>query len=60
MLGLFLSEVILFAAAGLLGFALGWRLYAAFAARRRQADEQIVAQLRQTLTDAWVRRAKSP
>lgn len=60
MLGLFLSEAILFVAAGLVGFALGWRLFAGLAMERRRAEERTVEQLRQALTEAQVRRARSP
>lgn len=60
MLGLFLSEAILFAAAGLLGFAVGWRLFLAFAENRRRAEAQTVEQLRHALTEAQVRRARTP
>lgn len=58
MLGLFLSQVILFAAAALIGFAGGWRLYATFAAARRREQARDVDQLRTALTDAQVRRAR--
>lgn len=59
MLGLFLSEAILFLAAGLIGFALGWRAFAMLAAERRKAEERTIDQLRQALTEAQVRRARS-
>jgi len=59
MIGLFLSEAILFAAAVLIGFAIGWRLFAGFAAERRRAEERAVEHLRQALTEAQVRRARS-
>jgi len=59
MLGLFLSEAILFAAAALIGFAVGWRLYASLSEARRRADERTVEQLRHALTEAQVRRARS-
>ena len=59
MLGLFLSEAILFAAAGLIGFALGWRIFASLSAERRRVEEQTNDQLRQALTEAQVRRARS-
>jgi hypothetical protein len=58
MIGLFLSEAILFAAAALVGFAAGWRLYALVAAGRRHAETRDVEQLRAALTDAQVRRAR--
>lgn len=60
MLGLFLSEAILFAAAALLGFAVGWRLFLAFAENRRRVEANTVEQLRHALTEAQVRRARTP
>lgn len=59
MIGLFFSEAILFAAAALVGFAVGWRLYAALAAGRRREEEREVEQLRAGLTEAQVRRART-
>lgn len=59
MIGLFFSEAILFAAAALIGFAVGWRLFAAFAARRRREEEREVERLRAGLTEAQVRRART-
>ena len=59
MLGLFFSEAILFIAAGLIGFAIGWRLYVSLAADRRRTDERTIQDLRQALTEAQVRRARS-
>jgi len=59
MIGLFLSEVILFAAAALIGFAVGWRLYVALAAPRRKADAAEIEHLRAALSDAQVRRARN-
>ncbi|MGQ0533829.1 MAG: hypothetical protein ACT4OF_14240 [Caulobacteraceae bacterium] len=58
MIGLILSEAILFAAAGLIGFAIGWRLYVMIAARRRALEERDIEQLRAALTEAQVRRAR--
>lgn len=58
MIGLFFSEVILFAVAGLLGFGIGWRLYAALAAQRRDDTARETEQLRAALTEAQVRRAR--
>ncbi len=58
MIGLFLSEAILFAAAGLIGFAIGWRLYAMIAAQRRDVELRETEQLRTALTEAQVRRAR--
>ena len=60
MIGLILSQVILFAAAALIGFALGWRLYALASAPRRQADKREVEKLRGDLAEAQVRRARAP
>jgi hypothetical protein len=59
MIGLFLSQAILFAVAALIGFAAGWRLYAAGAAARRREEEREVERLRAGLTEAQVRRARS-
>lgn len=59
MIGLFFSEVILFAAAGLLGFGIGWRLYATLAAHRRDEAVRDTEQLRAALTEAQVRRART-
>ncbi len=60
MIGLFLSEAFLFAAAALIGFAVGWRVFAAFASERKRAEERAIEQLRQALTEAQVRRARAP
>lgn len=59
MIGLFLSEAILLIAAGLIGFALGWRGYELIASSRRREEERVVERLRTTLSDAQVRRARS-
>jgi hypothetical protein len=59
MIGLFLSEAILFAAAGLIGFAIGWRLFAMVQASRRREEDQTIEQLRGALTEAQVRRARA-
>jgi hypothetical protein len=59
MIGLFLSEVILFVAAALIGFAIGWRLYVALATPRRRADAADIEQLRSALSDVQVRRARN-
>jgi hypothetical protein len=59
MLGLFFSEAILFVAAALIGFAIGWRLYALVSENRRRAEERDMEQLRAGLTDAQVRRART-
>lgn len=58
MLSLFLSQVILFAAAGLIGFAVGWRLYAFLAGQRRRAEAREISELRSGLSEAQVRRAR--
>jgi hypothetical protein len=60
MVGLFLSEAILLIAAGLIGFAIGWRGYDLIAGARRREEERAVDRLRSTLSDAQVRRARSP
>ncbi|MGD9966937.1 MAG: hypothetical protein AB7T59_10480 [Hyphomonadaceae bacterium] len=58
MVGLIFSEVILFSAAALIGFAAGWRLYAMAAASRRVTEERDIERLRAALTEAQVRRAR--
>ncbi len=58
MIGLFFSQLILFAAAALIGFALGWRLYIAATAARRDRDRREVERLRTDLAEAQVRRAR--
>ena len=58
MLGLILSQAILFLAAGLIGFAIGWRLYGLIAGARTRAEMRDNEDLRQALTDAQVRRAR--
>ena len=60
MIGLFFTEAILFAALALLGFALGWRLRFLTLAGRRRDDERVVEQLRAALSEAQVRRARTP
>lgn len=60
MIGLFLSEVVLFAVAALLGFAIGWRVFAWSDERRRRAEDRHISTLRAALSDAQVRRARSP
>jgi hypothetical protein len=60
MIGLIFSEVILFAAAGLIGFAVGWRAFTMMAGHRRAQDEREIEQLRTALTEAQVRRARAP
>jgi|LNFM01.1.fsa_nt_gb hypothetical protein len=58
MIGLILSQVILFIAAGLFGFAAGWRIFAMVAAARVREAERETDELRRHLTDAQVRRAR--
>lgn len=58
MIGLFFSEVILFVAAGLIGFAVGWRLFTLLADDRRRDDAREAEALRSALSDAQVRRAR--
>ncbi|MGH6951028.1 MAG: hypothetical protein ACREH4_09155 [Vitreimonas sp.] len=53
-----LTVVILYVAAGGLGFAAGWRAFAMFAEARRRDEERDVEDLRHALTDAQVRRAR--
>lgn len=60
MLGLIVSQVILFSVSALIGFAIGWRIYASFAHERRRTDSRTNEQLRQALTEAQVRRARAP
>ncbi len=58
MIGLILSEVILFAVAALFGLAIGWRVYTMSAAQRRESEARETEQLRTALTEAQVRRAR--
>lgn len=60
MIGLVFSEVVLFVAAGAIGFAAGWRLYALATEAGRSADERDLEQVRAALSDAQVRRARLP
>jgi hypothetical protein len=60
MLGLFVSELILFLAAALAGFAIGWRLYLTASRERRRTAARDVEELRTALSEAQVRRARSP
>jgi hypothetical protein len=60
MIGLIFSEVMLFAAAALIGFALGWRIHSMVAAQRRAVEERDIEQLRTALTEVQVRRARGP
>jgi hypothetical protein len=58
MIGLFFSQLILFLAAALIGFAVGWRLFIAASAARRERDRHEVERLRTDLAEAQVRRAR--
>ncbi|MBK8544481.1 MAG: hypothetical protein IPL62_13590 [Caulobacteraceae bacterium] len=58
MIGLIISEVILFAVAALLGFGVGWRAYVMLAAERRELEARETEKLRAALTEAQVRRAR--
>lgn len=58
MIGLFLSEVVLFAVAGLIGFAVGWRLFVFVAGERQRDDARELQRLRSALSDLQVRRAR--
>ena len=60
MVGLFLSEAILFAVAALAGFGVGWRIYAMTAAHRNDIAARDVEALRAALSEAQVRRARAP
>jgi uncharacterized membrane protein SpoIIM required for sporulation len=60
MIPLFFSQVILYAAAGLIGFALGWRIYEQLRGERRRTAEREIDQLRAALSEAQVRRARGP
>jgi hypothetical protein len=58
MIGLIVSEVILFAVSALIGFAIGWRAYVMLAAQRREVELRETEQLRAALTESQVRRAR--
>lgn len=58
MIGLILSEVILFAIAAVIGFGVGWRAYVMMAAQRRETQARETEQIRAALTEAQVRRAR--
>lgn len=58
MVGLFFSQVILYAVAAIAGFAIGWRLRAQAAAVNTRAAEADVEALRTALSEAQVRRAR--
>jgi len=59
MVGLFLSEAILLIAAGLIGFAVGWRGHAFMNGPRRREEARAIDRLRASLSDAQVRRARN-
>ena len=58
MIGLAFSEILLFAAACLIGFAAGYRLRAEAANIHRRAAEEDLEALRRALSEAQVRRAR--
>jgi hypothetical protein len=58
MIGLILSEVIFFIAAGLIGFAIGWWARALASSRRMADERRDVEYLRSALSEAQVRRAR--
>jgi hypothetical protein len=58
MIGLILSEAILFVVAALIGFAAGWRVRGLAAARRLAEERADVERLRGALSEAQVRRAR--
>ncbi len=60
MVGLFFSLAMLYAAAAVIGFALGWRLYALLNHERREYEEREIELLRAALAEAQVRRARAP
>lgn len=59
MSGLFLSELIFFLVAELIGFVLGWRLFAWAAEQGRAEAEHDIETLRTALSEAQVRRARA-
>jgi uncharacterized protein HemX len=58
MIGLILSQVILFAVAAILGAGIGWYAHGAAGAQRRNEAARETEQLRTALTEAQVRRAR--
>jgi len=58
MIGLILSEAILFIVAALIGFAIGWRLRSVASARRIADERRDADFLRGALSEAQVRRAR--
>ncbi len=59
MLVLLLQQVILFIAAVVAGFGIGWWLYAQLIGAQTKAEERDNEELRHALTDAQVRRART-
>jgi hypothetical protein len=57
MIGLVLSEIILFVIAIAIGFVAGWRLRAYMADTQNRASEDELIALRSAITEAQVRRA---
>ena len=57
MIGLFITEAILFVVAGVAGFAIGWRVQASDVAEQMRRIRNDSDALRAALTDAQVRRA---
>ena len=60
MIGLFLSEVILFAVVAIAGLVLGWRVQAHAVAERIRVLNADIDGLRTAWSDAQVRRARTP
>lgn len=58
MIGLILSEAILFIAAGAIGFAIGYSARASASSRRMADERRDVEYLRSALSEAQVRRAR--
>lgn len=58
MIGLILSEAILFIAAGLIGFAIGFSARTSASSRRMADERRDVEYLRTALSEAQVRRAR--
>lgn len=59
MVGLFLSEAILFGVAALAGFAVGWRFFILADLHRQDIEAQEIEALRAALSEAQVRRARA-
>lgn len=60
MLVLLLQQVILFVVAILIGFGVGWWLFTQLVGAQMKAEERDNEELRHALTDAQVRRARTP